>query len=163
MDWCWQEVTDPDAVQQTLAGLIALHQAKWESLDKAGGFHAPSIVAFHQAVARRFLALGWLRLLRLDGMSLWIDEVFTWDLVAPGRGLRFGEQILAAYQGPLYHAAVWPLLRVADTAFMLRLPAARWAPPVRPATGRCTFHKPSPGTRRFHAHRQFDTSRPVRR
>ncbi len=69
------------------------------------------------------LALA-LRLLRLDGMSLWIDEIFTWGLVAPGRGYDFGEQILAAYQGPLYHAAVWPLLRWQDSAFMLRLPAA---------------------------------------
>ncbi|MDD5718567.1 MAG: glycosyltransferase family 39 protein [Candidatus Krumholzibacteria bacterium] len=65
-----------------------------------------------------------LRLWRLDAMSLWIDEIFTWDLVAPGRGLRFGEQILAAYQGPLYHAAVWPLLRLHESPFMLRLPAA---------------------------------------
>ena len=31
------------------------------------------------------LALA-LRLLRLGAMSLWIDEWFTWDLVAPGRG-----------------------------------------------------------------------------
>ncbi len=69
------------------------------------------------------IALG-LRLLRLDGMSIWIDEVFTWEMVAPGQGLHFGEQILAAYQGPLYHAAVWPLVRVSDSVFMLRLPAA---------------------------------------
>ncbi len=69
------------------------------------------------------LALA-LRLLRLDGMSLWIDEVFTWGLIAPGRGHDFGQQILAAYQGPLYHAAAWPLLRWQDTEFMLRLPAA---------------------------------------
>ena len=65
-----------------------------------------------------------LRLVHLDTMSLWIDEVFTWEMVAPGRGLEFSEQILAAYQGPLYHAAVWPLVRLADTEFMLRLPAA---------------------------------------
>ena len=65
-----------------------------------------------------------LRLFHLDDMSLWIDEVFTWELVAPGRGLEFVEQILAAYQGPLYHAAAWPLVRLADTEFMLRLPAA---------------------------------------
>ncbi len=69
------------------------------------------------------LALA-LRLLRLDGMSLWVDEMFTWDLVAPGRDLRFFEQILAAYQGPLYHAAVWPLVRLGDAGVMLRLPAA---------------------------------------
>ena len=65
-----------------------------------------------------------LRLFHLGTMSLWIDEVFTWEMVAPGQGLEFVEQILAAYQGPLYHAAVWPLVRLADTEFMLRLPAA---------------------------------------
>jgi len=65
-----------------------------------------------------------LRLVHLDGMSLWIDEVFTWELVAPRPGAEFGTHILAAYQGPLYHAAAWPLVRLADTALMLRLPAA---------------------------------------
>jgi 4-amino-4-deoxy-L-arabinose transferase-like glycosyltransferase len=69
------------------------------------------------------LALG-LRLLRLDGMSIWVDEVFTWQLVAPSADAEFVPRILMAYQGPLYHAAVWPLLRIADTAFMLRLPSA---------------------------------------
>jgi len=69
------------------------------------------------------LGLG-LRLLNLDGMSLWIDEAFTWNLVAPGRGHDFATQILGAYQGPLYHAAVWPLVRLQDTEVMLRLPAA---------------------------------------
>ena len=69
------------------------------------------------------IALG-LRLLRLDAMSLWVDEVFTWGLVAPQPGADFLSHIMAAYQGPLYHAAAWPLVRLADTAFMLRLPAA---------------------------------------
>jgi len=66
-----------------------------------------------------------LRLIRLDGMSLWIDEIFTHELVAPGGpGDDFVARILDAYQGPLYHAAVWPLLRLQDSAFMLRLPSA---------------------------------------
>lgn len=65
-----------------------------------------------------------LRLFSLDGMSLWVDEVFTWELVTPRPGAEFWPHILAAYQGPLYHAAAWPLVRLADTAFMLRLPAA---------------------------------------
>jgi 4-amino-4-deoxy-L-arabinose transferase-like glycosyltransferase len=69
------------------------------------------------------LALA-LRLLRLGAMSLWIDEWFTWDLVAPGRGYSFLAQMLDAYQGPLYYAAVWPLVRLQDTVVMLRLPAA---------------------------------------
>jgi hypothetical protein len=65
-----------------------------------------------------------LRLWQLDGMSLWIDEIMTWNLVAPGRGLDFVDQMLAAYQGPLYPAVVWPLLRWEESAVMLRLPAA---------------------------------------
>lgn len=82
-----------------------------------------------EGVGAGFLALITLialavRLVHLDGMSLWIDEVFTWELVAPRPGAEFGTHILAAYQGPLYHAAAWPLVRLADTAFMLRLPAA---------------------------------------
>jgi len=69
------------------------------------------------------LALA-LRVLRLDGMSLWVDEIFTWNLVAPGPGAAFVPNIMDAYQGPLYHAAAWPLVRIAETASMLRLPSA---------------------------------------
>jgi mannosyltransferase len=65
-----------------------------------------------------------LRLWRLDGMSLWVDEVFTWNIVAPERGHAFGEAILAAYQGPLFHAAAWLGLRWQETSLMLRLPSA---------------------------------------
>ena len=65
-----------------------------------------------------------LRLWRLDAMSLWIDEIFTWQLVDPGHGRGLAEMLRAAYQGPLYPVAVWPLLRLAETAFLLRLPAA---------------------------------------
>ncbi len=65
-----------------------------------------------------------LRLVGLDAMSLWVDEVFTWELIAPGADADFPTRILAAYQGPLYHAAAWPLVRLAETGFMLRLPAA---------------------------------------
>lgn len=65
-----------------------------------------------------------LRLIRIDGMSIWVDEVFTWQLIAPHVTGDVGARILAAYQGPLYHALAWPLLQVADTPLMLRLPAA---------------------------------------
>lgn len=70
-----------------------------------------------------FLALM-IRLVRLDAMSLWVDEIFTWELVTPSVTGGFWSRILAAYQGPLYHAAVWPLVRISDSAFMLRLPSA---------------------------------------
>ncbi len=102
------------APQGTLAPPAAWFQAPAASRTGCGAGYL-ILVALLAAV---------LRLWRLDGMSLWIDEVMTWNLVAPGRGLHFGEQILAAYQGPLYPAAVWPLLRWHESSLMLRLPAA---------------------------------------
>lgn len=81
-DWCWEEVTEPGAVRHTLDALIAFHQAKWESLEQAGGFHDPVVVAFHHAVARQFLELGRLRLLRLD---------IGGELVAALYTLRYGD------------------------------------------------------------------------
>lgn len=65
-----------------------------------------------------------LRLYHLGHQSLWIDEWFTWEMVAPGQGLRFWPQILDAYQGPLYHAAAWVALRLEPTVTALRAPAA---------------------------------------
>jgi 4-amino-4-deoxy-L-arabinose transferase-like glycosyltransferase len=65
-----------------------------------------------------------LRLYHLGHQSLWVDEWFTWEMVAPGQGLRFWPQILDAYQGPLYHAAAWVALRVEPTVTALRVPAA---------------------------------------
>lgn len=65
-----------------------------------------------------------LRLWRLDGMSLWIDEVMTWNLVTPDHGLSFGEIMRLAYQGPLYPAVLWPLVRWHEADVVLRLPAA---------------------------------------
>lgn len=65
-----------------------------------------------------------LRFFALAGQSLWVDELFTWRAVQPHVGLSFLEQMLDTIQGPLYHAAVWPLVRLQDGAFMLRLPAA---------------------------------------
>lgn len=91
----------------------------WLDDDRSGGRGAGAVFLVLVTV----LALV-LRLYRLGGMSLWVDEIFTWDLVAPRPGADFVEQIMLAYQGPLYHAAVWPLVRIAETAAMLRLPAA---------------------------------------
>ncbi|MCP4571992.1 MAG: hypothetical protein GY838_06520 [bacterium] len=65
-----------------------------------------------------------LRLTALTGQSLWVDEVITWNLVRPGVGLTFLEQIRDNVQGPLHLAILWPLLRLADTELMLRLPSA---------------------------------------
>ena len=65
-----------------------------------------------------------LRLYGLTAQSLWVDEVLTWKLVRPEAGLVLFEQLRDNIQGPLHLAVLWPLLRLADTEFMLRLPSA---------------------------------------
>lgn len=65
-----------------------------------------------------------LRMLELSGQSLWVDELLTWRAIQPGGELGFWEQVTDTIQGPLYLAAVWPLLHWQDTALMMRLPAA---------------------------------------
>ncbi len=65
-----------------------------------------------------------LRLYSLTGQSLWVDEMLTWQMIRPGVPAGFIEQILDSIQGPLYMAVVWPLVRLQDSALMLRLPAA---------------------------------------
>lgn len=65
-----------------------------------------------------------LRLALLTGQSLWVDEVMSWQLVRPDAGLVFLEQVRDNVQGPLHLAILWPLLRLADTELMLRLPSA---------------------------------------
>ena len=82
-------------------------------LPRADDAGRPVGALFLTAVTLLALAL---RLLRLGGPSLWIDESFTWAQVEPGRGLEFWTQILEAYQGPLYHAVAWFAVRVEPTA-----------------------------------------------
>ena len=50
------------------------------------------------------------RLHDLGRHPFWIDEFLTWQLVRPG--LDFWEQVRDVYQGPLFHALVWPLARL---------------------------------------------------
>jgi CelD/BcsL family acetyltransferase involved in cellulose biosynthesis len=52
-----------------LERLIGLHQARWRELSQSEAFVSPALVSFHEALSRRALARGWLRLLelRLDG------------------------------------------------------------------------------------------------
>lgn len=51
--------------------LFALHNRRWRRRGVAGAFAGTRMQRFHQEVARRFLARGWLRLhrLRLDGQT----------------------------------------------------------------------------------------------
>lgn len=65
-----------------------------------------------------------LRLLQITGPSLWVDEMMSWNMVRPGIGHPFAEQILDCIQGPLYMAVIWPLVRSLDAEMALRLPAA---------------------------------------
>lgn len=65
-----------------------------------------------------------LRFYRLDGQSLWVDELLTWAMVRPGHGLHFWTQTLDSIQGPLFQVVIWPLLRWEDSGLMMRLPAA---------------------------------------
>lgn len=80
--------------------------------------------------------LGWLYLILLTGcaallrlylltsQSLWVDEIMTWRSCRPGAGLQFWPQIRDTFQGPLYLAVLWPLVRIEASEFWLRLPAA---------------------------------------
>ena len=65
-----------------------------------------------------------LRLYSLNGQSLWVDELLTWQMIRPGVPAGFIEQMLDSIQGPLYMAVIWPLVRLQDSVLMLRLPAA---------------------------------------
>ncbi|MEN8007393.1 MAG: hypothetical protein ABFS42_10285 [Candidatus Krumholzibacteriota bacterium] len=65
-----------------------------------------------------------LRLYSLTGQSLWVDELLTWQMIRPGVPAGYLEQLLDSIQGPLYMAVAWPLIRLQDSALMLRLPAA---------------------------------------
>jgi len=65
-----------------------------------------------------------LRLFALTRQSLWVDEILTWQAIQPGGSLLFVEQFFDTIQGPVYLAAIWPLLHWQDSALMMRLPAA---------------------------------------
>lgn len=65
-----------------------------------------------------------LRFYRLDGASLWIDEILTWNMIRPDAGLSYLGQVWDAIQAPLYLLIVWPLTRIQENEWMMRLPAA---------------------------------------
>lgn len=65
-----------------------------------------------------------LRLFDLGTAPMWIDEHLTWGMVNPGPGHGFWEQFRDNIQGPLYMAALWPLIRDNTSEFLMRLPAA---------------------------------------
>jgi hypothetical protein len=97
------------------------------SLVPPAGWAEPDEVS--EGISPGFLAMATalgavLRLYALTGQSLWVDEMLTWQMIRPGIPAGFGEQILDAIQGPLYLAVAWPLVRLQDSAIMLRLPAA---------------------------------------
>jgi 4-amino-4-deoxy-L-arabinose transferase-like glycosyltransferase len=86
-------------------------------------------VAAEAPVSARFLLLvtllgAVLRVFELTGQSLWVDELLTWQMIRPGIGATYLEQLLDTIQGPLFAAVTWPLIRLQDSPLMLRLPAA---------------------------------------
>ncbi len=90
-------------------------------MDDQGDDEVPGFAWFLLLAA---LLAALLRLYRLDGQSLWVDEIQTWRHVRPDAGLVFWRQILDAIQGPLYPAVLWPVVRWQPDAFWMRLPAA---------------------------------------
>jgi len=74
-------------------------------------------------LAMTLLAAG-LRLYHLGGASLWVDEILTWKMIDPARGVHLGTQFFDAIQGPLYLLVIWPLTRLQENEWLLRLPAA---------------------------------------
>lgn len=65
-----------------------------------------------------------LRFFHLTGASLWVDEILTWNMIDPRRGVELWTQFWDAIQGPLYLLTIWPLTRIQESELMLRLPAA---------------------------------------
>ncbi len=65
-----------------------------------------------------------LRFYRLEGLSLWVDEILTWNTIRPDHGLNILTQIWDTIQAPLYILVVWPLIRIQENEWMLRMPAA---------------------------------------
>ncbi len=65
-----------------------------------------------------------LRFYHLGGASLWVDEILTWHMIWPDHGLTLAGQVWAAIQAPLYLLVVWPLMRIQENEWMMRLPAA---------------------------------------
>lgn len=65
-------VADRESLDEALATLIGLHQARRESQGKVGGFQNGVLRHFHRGVSERFADRGWLRLwlLDLDGSTV---------------------------------------------------------------------------------------------
>src|SRR5690606_12887967 len=55
-------VTTPDDVFPALETLAELHAIRWGARGKPGAFESERFGAFHRAVTREFLGLGWLDL-----------------------------------------------------------------------------------------------------
>jgi CelD/BcsL family acetyltransferase involved in cellulose biosynthesis len=64
--WTMRTVKSAADLPGTLDNLFTLHERKWEAHGKQGAFGTPREQAFHRAIARDFLASGWLRLHRLE-------------------------------------------------------------------------------------------------
>jgi hypothetical protein len=64
--WQARLITSAGELDSALDRLFELHQAKWNRRGGLGAFGGHGAMAFHRAIAHRFLELGWLRFYRLD-------------------------------------------------------------------------------------------------
>ena len=62
----FERITTEARRREVLATLVALHNGRWALRGGSTAFYAPSLLAFHDALSQRLLALGWLRLFVLS-------------------------------------------------------------------------------------------------
>ena len=77
------ETAEPGTVQDCLAELIRLHQARWTAQGETGVLDSPAVLAFHRQAAPALLAAGVLRLRILRFAGTVAAAILA--LLAPGR------------------------------------------------------------------------------
>lgn len=85
-----------------LAGLAALHQARWSSRGRSGAFADPAFAAFHRALVARGLPRGEVELLRVSTAGRPVQPVVGYLY-----NLRWRDRV-HAYQGGFDYAAAGP-------------------------------------------------------
>jgi CelD/BcsL family acetyltransferase involved in cellulose biosynthesis len=62
----FERIADEARRREVLPTLVALHNGRWAQRGGSTAFHAPELVAFHDALSQLLLARGWLRLFVLS-------------------------------------------------------------------------------------------------
>jgi hypothetical protein len=78
---CFEPVTSEPCRQRALGALIGFHEERWCSRGGSTAFHTRELRAFHDAVTRRALESGWLRLyeMRLDDQTAAVMYGFNYN------------------------------------------------------------------------------------